>query len=202
MLTDVELQSLQSLKGILENFKKSKVEAEKNLKEIDDKYKAIIEKEKKSYKEIISACEKEIKFWEKPIIKRYGKPLDELLANPDGAVETEEKEEADDLPFSDDEKVVDTEAVEESAEEAPEFDGAGFTEEDNVAPAEEPVEEKPRNLDAEEDAEWEKKIASGEIVEAKTKEAAADDWETNTESEAQKEDDNDGWGDFPEEWKD
>ena len=196
MLTDVELQSLQSLKGILENFKKSKTDAEKNLKEIDDKYKAIIENEKKSYKEIIVACEKEIKFWEKPIVKRYGKSLDELLANPDGAVETEEKEEADDaLPFSDDEKVVDTEA------EEPEMVVVSEGVVNGAELVENTTKEEPRDLDAEEDAEWDKKIESGEIVEAKSKEKAEDDWETNTEAEAQKEDDNDGWGDFPEEWK-
>jgi len=180
MLTDVELQSLRSLKGILENFKKSKMAAEKELKEIDDKYKAIIEREKKSYKDIIVSCEKEIKFWEKPIVKRYGKSLDELLANPDGAVETEEKEEVDDaLPFSDDEKVVDTEAEEISVEE--------------------PVKEEPRDLDAEEDAEWEKRIESGEIVEVKPEaESSEGNW---GDDEEKKEDDNDGWGEFPEEWK-
>lgn len=178
MLTDVELQSLQSLNGILDTFKKSKAEAEKNLKEIDEKYKAIIAKEKESYKQTISACEKEIKFWEKPIVRRYGKTLEELLANPEGAVESEDKED-DELPFSEDEKVVDKEAEEEPVAET-------VTEE----PAEEPVpvEEIPA----------EEPVSEGDVAEAK--EEDDDDWEEKTEAEAQ--DDNDGWGtDFPAEWK-
>jgi len=183
MLTDVELQSLQSLNGILENFKKSKAEAEKNLKEIDEKYKAIIAKEKESYKQTISACEKEIKFWEKPIIKRYGKTLEELLANPEGAVESEDKED-DELPFAEDEKVVDKEAEPEVVTETS---------------AEEPVEE-PVPV---EDVPAEEPVAVEAVSEedvAEAKEEVDDDWEEKTEAEAQDEDD--GWGtDFPSDWK-
>lgn len=183
MLTDVELQSLQSLNGILDTFKKSKAEAEKNLKEIDEKYKAIIAKEKESCKQTISACEKEIKFWEKPIIRRYGKTLEELLANPEGAVESEEKEE--DLPFDEDEKVVDKEAE-------PEFDGAGFTEADNVV-EDLPVEDLPV-----EDLPEDEPVNEEDVV--KAKEEADDDWEEKTEAEAQN--DNNGWGsDFPAGWE-
>lgn len=184
MLTDVELQSLQSLSGILENFKKSKAEAEKNLKEIDEKYKVIIAKEKESYKQTISACEKEIKFWEKPIVKRYGKTLEELLANPEGAVESEDKED-DELSFSDDEKVVDKEAEPEVVAETPA--------EEPVAEETAPVEEIP----VEEPVEVET-VSEEDVAEAK--EEADDDWEEKSEAEAQ--DDNDGWGtDFPAEWK-
>lgn len=192
MLTEFEIKNLQTLKKMLDEIKDQRAAAEKGLKEIDDKYKAIIEKEKKDYRQTLSMCKKEIEFWEKPIMKRYGKPVDDLLAKPEDAGETESVDPDDQLPFGDpeDEKVVDAEAektVEETVEqeeepvgvsddEAPEFDGAGFTEADNVEP-ETVAEEQP----------------------AKEAKAEDDNWEEETESKEQKDDDD--WPDFPEEWK-
>jgi hypothetical protein len=134
MLNEFELKNLQTLKAMLEDFKNQKA-AEIELRGIDNKYKAIIENEKKELKDKLAAAKKEIDFWEKPIIKRYGKTIDELLANPDGAAESDE-EPADELPFEE-ETVVDEQVEEtkdEPVEEEPEFDGAGFTAEDNVVP--------------------------------------------------------------------
>ena len=162
MLSEFEIKNLQTVNGMLDGFRASLAEAEKELKGIDEKYKAIIAKEKETYKQTIVSCKKELDFWEKPIVKRYGKTIAELLANPNESVESEEQQ--DELPFAEDEKVVDTEAE----NEVPEFDGAGFTEEDNTIPVEENA-----------------------------------NWEETTEADAQedKEDDNGGWGDFPEDWK-
>lgn len=192
MLTEFEIKNLQTLKKMLDEIKDQRAAAEKGLKEIDDKYKAIIEKEKKDYRQTLSMCKKEIEFWEKPIMKRYGKSVDDLLAKPEDAGETDAVDPDDQLPFGEpeDEKVVDTEAeetVEETVEqveepvgasddEAPEFDGAGFTEADNVEP---------------------ETVADEQPV--KEAEAEDDSWEEKTESEAQKDDDD--WPDFPEEWK-
>jgi hypothetical protein len=135
MLNEFELKNLQTLKAMLEDFKNQKAAAEIELRGIDNKYKAIIENEKKELKDKLAAAKKEIDFWEKPIIKRYGKTIDELLANPDGAAESDE-ESADELPFEE-ETIVDEQVEEtkdEPVEEEPEFDGAGFTAEDNVVP--------------------------------------------------------------------
>lgn len=153
MLSEIEIKSLQTLNEMIDNFRRSQAEAEKGLKEIDEKYKAIIEKEKKELKQVVATCKKEIDFWEKPIVKRYGKSITELLAKPEETTETEEVN--DELPFVEDEKVMDKEAVEESDEQ---LEGMNDTIQEEKA-------EEPKDLDAEEDAEWEEKIESGEIVE-------------------------------------
>lgn len=177
MLNEIELNNLRKVNEILDEFRTSMSNAEKELKGIDEKYKAIIAKEKEAYKQIIASCKKEIEFWEKPFLKRYGKPIEELLEKPEDASEADEKpaDESDELPFStdEDEKVVDKEADAAPVEDLP---------------AEEPAEE----VAAEETASEEP------VVEAK--EEADDDWEEKTEADAQ--DDNDGWGtDFPADWK-
>ena len=172
MLSEIEIRNLQTVNGMLEEFRASMNDAEKGLREIDDKYKAIIEKEKKMYKETISNCKKELDFWEKPILKRYGKSISELLAKPEDVIEAEPEnvEPEDMLPFVEDEKVVDKEAEE-------------------VIPEEEiPIEE------IREEAKVEEPVGEIEV----SSEPVPEEWEENAEAEAQKE--NDEW-DFPEEWK-
>lgn len=177
MLNEIELNNLRKVNEILDEFRTSMSNAEKELKGIDEKYKVIIAKEKESYKQTIASCKKEIEFWEKPFLKRYGKPISELLEKPEDASEADEKsaDESDELPFStdEDEKVVDKEV--------------------ETAPVEDlPTKEQTEEVAAEE-------TVSEESV-AEAKEEANDDWEEKTEAEAQE--DNDGWGtDFPDEWK-
>ena len=171
MLNEFELKNLQTLKAMLEDFKNQKAAAEIELRGIDNKYKAIIENEKKELKDKLAAAKKEIDFWEKPIIKRYGKTIDELLANPDGAAESEE-DPADELPFEE-EAVVDEQVEEtknEPVEEEPEFDSAGFTAEDNAVP---------------------ENVAEAEV----------ETWPEEEEEKAEAPKDDDGWPDFPQEWK-
>ena len=174
MLTEFEIRNLQTMKKMIDEIKDQRNDAEKGLKEIDEKYKAIIDKEKKELRERLSSCKKEIEFWEKPIIKRYGKPIDELLAKPEDIIEAEPEnvDLNDELPFSPDEgKVVDTEAVEEEEK----------NEEPVVAePEPEPVVEEPVTLD--------------ESTEDST--AVEEEW-----PEEKKETSDDDWPEFPQEWK-
>lgn len=176
MLTEFEIRNLQTMKKMIDEIKDQRNDAEKGLKEIDEKYKAIIDKEKKELRERLSSCKKEIEFWEKPIIKRYGKPIDELLAKPEDIIEAEPEnvDPNDELPFiPDEEKVVDTEAVEEEEK----------NEEPVVAePEPEPVVEEPVTV--------EEPAAEINVEE--------EDWETETESKANSDDD---WPEFPQEWK-
>ena len=186
MLSKIEIRNLQTVNGILEEFRNSQASAEKGLKEIDEKYKAIIEKEKRDYKQTIANCKKEIEFWEKPIIKRYGKSISELLAKPEDVVEAEPEnvDPNEELPFAEEEKVVDKDVVEEVAE----------------GPK--------RDLDAEEDGDWEEKIESGEITRVeyveKKEESTDESWEEekkevvveNVDADSNK----DEFEEFPEEW--
>ena len=175
MLTEFEIRNLQTMKKMIDEIKDQRNDAEKGLKEIDEKYKAIIDKEKKELRERLSSCKKEIEFWEKPIIKRYGKPIDELLAKPEDIIEAEPEnvDPNDELPFvPDEEKVVDTEAVEEEEK----------NEEPVVAePEPEPVAEEP--------------VMPDEPVEEST--VAEEEWH----EEEKKETNDDDWPEFPQEWR-
>lgn len=178
MLTEVEITNLRKVNEILDGFRASQANAEKELKGIDEKYKAMIERDKKSYKEIIASCKKEIEFWEKPFLKRYGRTIAELLTKPEEASEEAQAVE-DNLPFDDDEKVVDEQ--EEASEETVE------------APVEKAVEEEIPVVveDLPEETE--------EAEEAEEAESSEDDgW---GDDEPEKQDDNNGWGEFPAGWK-
>ena len=178
------------IKGVINNLASAIEALKQEIANIDEVYRKKLEEAKASLVACLAETEKQYEYWTNmsdfstgtaaPVRKRRTRKaavVEDTAAAP--AVD-------DSLPFTEDEKVVDMDAVEETdaQSEEPEFDGAGFTAEDNVPPVEEP-----RDLDAEEDADWDEKIASGELV------------QIGSESSEEKEDDNDGWGEFPEEWK-
>lgn len=188
MLSEVEIKNLKTLNGILKGYRDSMNKAEKEVKTIDEKYKKLAEQEKKDLTATIANCKKEIAFWEKPIIKRYGKSIDELLSNPaesETAEPTDEQEEevVDDLPFGDEEQVVDEQATEE-----PEV---------GVNPVEESAEETVFDQNEAEPKETDEPQNEETTT---TEESSEDNWpeEESKESTEKKEEDDD-WG-FPQEW--
>lgn len=161
----------ESKNKIIAVFQQNIDALKKEIKGIDEKYKKLAEEEKKELKEMLE-------YW-----KAQRNALNDgkgFVVAP--AVEEQPETTATEAPAEEEEeKVVDTifpENNEPEEEETPEFDGAGFTEEDNQP------EEKSELSDI-----WPEETVSEEVP---------------AEEEGEKDDsadDNDGWPEFPEEWK-
>lgn len=151
---------MKEIKSIFVSSEKAKKLALAELDKIDAKYKALAEKEKAELNNVVKNLDAMLDMY-RPLIESSDEPVI------DSAVD-------DTLPFSDDDVVEEQEVAEESAEtvaeepvieaevpaeQEPEFDGAGFTAEDNKEPetiAEEQLEGESEESEEEEDEddEW------------------------------------------------
>ena len=186
MISALELESLKTLNEMISKFRVTLEKDEKDVKQIDEKYRKLAEQEKKELATRIAACKKEIAFWEKPVQKRYGKTLEELL-NGDGEPADVDNTEpvSDDLPFFDEEeeKVVDMDVKSEASQEEPE---------------ETPVEE----THVEPEAQGKPEPVAESVAEESTTEESDNDWGDGSEAKGQKkiDPDDDEWPDFNKEW--
>ena len=101
---------VKELNKFLDKFRKSKEQAEKEVAEIDEKYRKLAEKEKKELNAAIKRCQKEIDFWEKSVISRYTGNAEDIES--DQTVETVEESEdvvVDPVAEEDDEPVIENE---------------------------------------------------------------------------------------------
>lgn len=145
---------MKEIKSIFVSSEKAKKLAIAELDKIDAKYKALAEKEKAELNNVVKNLDAMLDMY-RPMIESSDEPVI------DSAVD-------DTLPFSDDDVVEEQGVTEEPVIEAevpteqePEFDGAGFTAEDNKEPEtvaeEQPAEESDepeREQSEDEDDEW------------------------------------------------
>lgn len=101
-------------------FRKNLADLEAKMAKIDEEFRLKAEKKKADMAKSAEICRSEIKFWEENVLPRY--------ENCDMTNLPEEGDSSD--TFDDDDKVVDTQV--DVTDEGPEFDGAGFTDADNV----------------------------------------------------------------------
>ena len=162
---------LKEISNIIASAEKAKKVVLAEMDKVDEKYRKLADEEKKNLNEILANLNSQIKLYA-PIVNQ--ETAEAVVA--DTAVEEEEK-------------VVDTVFPEnnEEEDEAPEFDGAGFTEADNATPAEEP--EETSNVD---DAAW--ADAFGDNL------AKDDEVDVEVADEAKSENGGDDLGDINEEW--
>lgn len=197
-------QMSKEFSKIYTSCNKAKQGAIAEIGKIDEKYRKMAEEEKKQLTELVKNLEEQMKM--------YAGYLG--LGKGDEATETLEPAPAEEMPDMTAKKEEEAEPVitdtifpennepEEVAEPAPVVEGA-----DESAPA-------LNNLDAEEDAEWDKRIESGELKEVEqpewTSTDPAEDWPVEEQPEEKKEeekepilvtDDETGWPEFPADWK-
>lgn len=172
------------IKGVINNLA-SAIEALKNqIATIDEEYKKKLEEAKASLVACLAETEKQLEYWTNLTDFTAGPvaPVKKRRTRKPAVEETPAEPVDDNLPFVEEEKVVDKEAVEETAEDqGPEFDGAGFTDADN-----EPTQQE---LDSANEFEAEQQAKSDDV----------EGWEEESKEEEKKDDE--GWPEFPEEWK-
>jgi len=186
MISALELESLKTLNEMISKFRVTLEKDEKDVKQIDEKYRKLAEQEKKELATRIAACKKEIAFWEKPVQKRYGKTLEELLNGDGEPAEADNTEPvSDDLPFFDEEeeKVVDMDVKSEASQEEPE---------------ETPVEE----THVEPEAQGKPEPVAESVAEESTTEESDNDWGDEPKAKEQKgiDPNDEEWPDFDKEW--
>lgn len=150
---------MKEIKSIFVSSEKAKKLALAELDKIDAKYKALAEKEKAELNNVVKNLDAMLDMY-RPLIESSDEPVIDSTVD-------------DTLPFSDDDVVEEQEVAEEPtetvaeepvieaevpAEQEPEFDGAGFTAEDNNEPEmvaeEQSVEESEDEQSEDEDDEW------------------------------------------------
>lgn len=193
-------QMSKEFSKIYASCNKAKQGAIAEIGKIDEKYRKMAEEEKKQLTELVKNLEEQMKM--------YAVYLG--LNKDDEATETLEPAPAEEMPDMTAKKEEEAEPVivdtifrennepEEVAEPAPVIEGADEPAGDPVPDESAPA---PKDLDAEEDAEWDKRIESGEL-----KEVQWPDEQTAEEPKEEKKepvlvvDDETGWPAFPEGW--
>lgn len=174
---------VKEFEKIRTSLAKSKKLVLSDIDKIDEKYRKLAQEEKKSLTESLAVLNEQLKYYDKML---DGEPIVE---------ETDEKSE-----------YVEPDPVEEAPEMT--IQDTIFPENNEPETKDEKREEKSVDLDAEEDAEWDEKIQSGEIKEVKSDvEDTFEGWPEPVEEKKQEEepvpvittDDND-WP-IPEDWK-
>ena len=143
MTNNTLTQETAKLKDLIASYESNKAEIEKQMKGIDEKYRKLAEAEKAAlsassafYDNAISALSALIS----DEIKTESKTETKVPA-PEAKAEPEEEKVVDNLfPENNETEIKDEQPVKEEApaeEPEPEFDGAGFTSEDEPAPADE-----------------------------------------------------------------
>lgn len=188
MIKDFKAEELKQFNALVSLYEQNIKLIEGNLAVIDEKYRKLAEAEKAADTEKLNYCKAQLVMFKDLVAPKS--------ADNASSQETEEA-------------LIDTVFPENNEDEGPEFDGAGFTEldrgpepayqesmEDLIAPADE--EDMPEeiadplpvnDLDAEEDADWDEMISTGEIIPVQADDAKDEDKE-----------DEDEWPDVTEEW--
>ena len=177
MFTKDEIANIKRINQTLDGFKKRIASAQAKIDVIEEEFRKKCEAKKKELVEEVNFCTSEIDFWQAPVIARYNKTTDEILGELSKDEEKEEKivdndvqQEVEEVPV---EESVEVEAAEEEPSfpeeetgpgtdepvlEEPEFDGAGFTEDDNFEPKEDwetsEEEEIEEEEEEEDDVQW------------------------------------------------
>lgn len=185
------------VKSILDNLSSVIETLKTEITNIDETYRKKLEEAKKSLNACLEETQKQYDYWAglsdvnisaAPKKRRSRKSAVEAAAPAADEVVVDAEQSAPDddaLPFdaSKEETVVDKE---EAPVSLPTLFGKN---------KKEPATEEPRDLDAEEDADWDEKIESGELKKVEP-EKSDDDW-----GDEEKKDEEDWENDFPEEWK-
>ena len=143
MTNNTITQETAKIKDLIASYESNKAEIEKQMKDVDEKYRKLAEAEKAAlsassafYDTAISALSAIVNDEVKTAPKKENKP-----AKSEVKVEPEEDKVVDNLfPENNEKETKDEESVKEEApaqKTEPEFDGAGFISDDESAPAEE-----------------------------------------------------------------
>ena len=188
MVSDIKRKEILTVKEMLDIFENRIGDFKKDMDAIDEKYRAIIEKEKKDLKANLADCKSQLKVWQKMFNSFDPEAVKEVLG--EAPVQAEpEVETVEETP------VEPTEVVDPHADEFPV---------DNLFPSEEPVQEEAAAEPAEPEPKEndEDSIPVEEPVSESGNVSSDDsDWGESAESSETDENDpdNDGWN-MPEEW--
>ena len=193
MLREFKEKEFNRINTMIESYQNDINDLTVQAAAVDEKYRKLAEEEKKNLNEALD----------------YYKDLQsELISRRDAlgleAAVVDKKTQKDKLKEAEKQEVVkDTLFPENNTVEPDES-----AKEENPITEEPAVEEKAAELDAEEDAEWNEKIESGELQKIEPEETTEvedvwpdDDAEVSEEAIAQEEDEDEGWPDVVEEWK-
>lgn len=204
MLSELTKKGILAIKGLLDECKAGIEQTNKDLEYIDEKYRKLIAEEKKALKVNLAEYKVQMKQYEKMFSSFDATAVKEVLGDFESTV-TEEPDAV-------------TETTDSASEEQAVFDTI-FPDNNEEEEAEDkegekeavPVLAEKKDLDAEEDAEWDERIESGEIKKVsqedvvKTLEEAGfvniEDVAEDKEEVPTLEDGEDGWPEFPEDWK-
>lgn len=185
MLSELTKKGILAIKGLLDECKAGIEKTNKDLEVIDEKYRKIIADEKKTLKGNLAEYKAQMKQYEKMFSSFDATAVKEVLGDFESTVTEEPDAVAETTPTEEGEGTVfDTVFPENNTEEEHEEEKE---DEKELVPV---LAEEKKDLDAEEDTDWAEKIESGEIVEvAQKKEVPV------------LEDGEDGWPEFPDDWK-
>jgi hypothetical protein len=186
MLSELTKKGILAIKGLLDECKAGIEQTNKDLEVIDEKYRKIIADEKKTLKSNLAEYKAQMKQYEKMFSSFDATAVKEVLGDFESTATEEPDETVESTPTAEEEETVfDTVYPENNAKE--EEEEKENEDEKELVPV---LAEEKKDLDAEEDAEWEEKIESGELVEVAPKKEVPV-LETSE----------DGWPEFPEDWK-
>lgn len=201
MVSALKKTEIQTVKEMVDMFKNTVNQSKAELDVIDEKYRKLIEEEKKSLKSQLAEATKQLKVWEKLFSSFDSTMVQEAL----GYEATATVEEADEPKVETNATVEEAEPIitdtifpennesEDTTEPAPVAEDAGEPVGDPVPDEPAPA---PKNLDEEEDADWNQRIESGELKPV--------DWPEEQPAEKKEVpvlvDGDEGWP-VPEEWK-
>jgi len=157
MLSELTKKGILAIKGLLDECKAGIEQTNKDLEVIDEKYRKIIAEEKKTLKGNLAEYKAQMKQYEKMFSSFDATAVKEVLGDFESTVTEEPDAVAETTPTEEDEGTVfDTVFPENNTEEEEEEK----EDEKELVPV---LAEEKKDLDAEEDADWDEKIESGEI---------------------------------------
>lgn len=213
MVSALKKTEIQTVKEMVDMFKDTVSQSKAELDVIDEKYRKLIEEEKKNLKSQLAEATKQLKVWEKMFNSFDTTMVQEALGYEvdNTAEETEEpaQEPVADATVEEPEPIV-TDTIFPENNEPENIPEPAAVAEDAGDPATVPAPDAPaapeHPLDKEEDDEWNKRIESGELKEVEAPADPEPEWPVEEQPDAeQKEtpvltDGEDGWP-IPEEWK-
>lgn len=192
MVSELKKKEIITVKELVDAYKNSITEANKGLEHITEKYKKMMEEEKKSLKEQLYESKSMLKTWEK-MFNAFDVAVVKEVLGEDYNTDMTDTDSAEEVDVTDD-TVVDTLANDDHGAEnvdEPEFDGAGFTLDDNeppVANVGDEVSEQESDSKNEHEEEW-----GDDDMPA--------DEESATSEKSEESDEDDDWADIPDDWK-
>ena len=213
MVSALKKTEIQTVKEMVDMFKDTVSQSKAELDVIDEKYRKLIEEEKKNLKSQLAEATKQLKVWEKMFNSFDTTMVQEALGYEvnNTAEETEEsaQESVADATVEETEPIV-TDTIFPENNEPENIPEPAAVAEDAGEPATVPAPDAPAavesSLDKEEDDEWNKRIESGELKEVEASADPEPEWPVEEKpADGQKEtpvltDGEDGWP-IPEEWK-